>query len=128
MHIQLQYPDLFLLNPKSLYNDRTFLVYGELFSNAWKSHRDYLQEICESDDILPFFKCLYQNRGQVIFAYSNFRVISLEMYFKEVYQVDVNFKLLDEQLNKSSKVQYSYTPDSYKMNYYVFDDSFQDVE
>jgi hypothetical protein len=104
--------------------NNTFLLYGEVFSNFLESHKAYLSEICGSYEIVPFFKCLYEKREEVVFALTDHRVYMYEMYFKDVYGIPIKFKKLELKPNHLNAIHYSYSYNKLNMDYYVFDDSF----
>jgi hypothetical protein len=106
----------------------TLLLYGEVNSNFIESHKKYLSEICGSDELVPFFECLYQKRDDVIFAFTNHRVEMYEMYFNDVHGKTLKFKKLEQKSNKLNTIHYSYSHNKLFMDYYVFDDSFHEAK
>ncbi|MCO5249546.1 MAG: hypothetical protein M9887_11445 [Chitinophagales bacterium] len=99
----------------------TFIVFGEMGSNLYKSHLKYLESICGSSNVLPFFKCLYYNRDNVIFAFSDMRIAMYELYFDKVYNWHIKFKQLEDSANEINTIKYSYNSFPISLDYYVFE-------
>ncbi|MFT4802133.1 MAG: hypothetical protein ACI93N_001909, partial [Flavobacteriaceae bacterium] len=102
--------------------------YGEVYSNFMTSHKNHLSKICISHEIVPFFKCLYQKKSEVIFVFTSYRVKMYELYFKEVYNLDLKFKKMENCSNALNSIEYSYVWNKIDADYYVFDLSFEDVK
>lgn len=108
--------------------NNTLLIYGEVYSNFMTSHKNHLSKICISHEIVPFFKCLYQKKSEVIFVFTSYRVKMYELYFKEVYNLDLKFKKMENCSNALNSIEYSYVWNKIDADYYVFDLSFEDVK
>lgn len=99
-----------------------FLVYGEGFSNQHQFHLDYLSSLCGSNEIVAFFKCMYDDRDNVVFIFSKIRIDMYELYFKEIYNIDFKLKKLDEgRLNSLNSITHSFVGPPLNMDYYIFD-------
>jgi hypothetical protein len=107
--------------------NNTTTVYGEVFKNFDSRHIKYLETFCGSTKIVPFFSCLYERRDEVIFAFTDFRVAMYELYFRDLYGIDVRFKKLMQEDNALKNIDYSYSWNRLHMDYYVLD-SFEKIE
>lgn len=122
----LQEPGLLHINKEP--TNSIYIIYGETFSTFYPKYKRHIETHFGSDDMVELFRNLYLNRDKVIFAFSDFRVNMYEVYFKDVFGINVRFKLMSESPNALKDIHYSYAPQKINANYYVFDNSFDDAD
>lgn len=103
-------------------SSNVFLVYGEGFSNQHQFHLDYLSSLCGTSEIVAFFKCMYDDKENVVFVFSKIRVEMYELYFKDIYNIDFKLRKIDEESeNALNQISYTFVGPKMYFDYYEFD-------
>ncbi|MCB9231937.1 MAG: hypothetical protein H6581_09755 [Bacteroidia bacterium] len=95
------------------------LAFGEYWSQIMHSFLESQKQICPQNDWPEFFSCLYENRENVVFVHSKYRIDLLEEYFEVLYGVPYKFqKILPD--SRLSQIRYSFFQEPMDFDYYQF--------